>query len=435
MRYKLLLLIMLCYACQEKYDLPQTLILNENWQFKKVRDTVWNTALVPGNIHLDLLRHQQIEDPFILSNEELVQWVSETDWEYKTTFSLDEETLLKEHIELHFEGIDTYASVYLNDSLIFNTNNAFRAWNIDVKKLMRSENELRLHFEPTLKYEALEKAKLSYDLPEGDRVFTRKAQFQYGWDWAPKLNTMGVWKPITLSSWNDLKIRRFSIIPNQLNDSLAELIIDTKIEQYFKDEELSFEIFVNDSLVLKQEQNSLELSSKFPIEIKNPKRWWPHNIGEPYLYDIKLKVKNGRNVLDSTSLKYGIRTTELITQKDSLGESFFFKINGIPVYAKGANYVPQNSFQNAVQDEDYEELLNSVLEANMNMLRVWGGGNYENDIFYELCDKKGIMVWQDFMFACAMYPGDEPFLKNVEQEVIDNIIRLRDRASVVSVVW
>ena len=167
-----------------------------------------------------------------------------------------------------------------------------------------------------------------------------------------------------------------------------------------------------------------------PIIIKNPKRWWPHNLGEPYLYDIKVIVKDKGKILDSISTKYGIRTIDLVTEKDSIGESFYFKVNDVPVYAKGANYIPQHSFQNKVQDSDYENLLNNVVDANMNMLRVWGGGIYENDIFYELCDEKGILVWQDFMFACAMYPGDDDFLKTVEKEAEDNVRRLRNHASI-----
>ena len=166
------------------------------------------------------------------------------------------------------------------------------------------------------------------------------------------------------------------------------------------------------------------------FQIKNPKLWWPHNLGEPYLYNIKVVVKDGRKILDSISVKKGLRTVELVTEKDSIGESFYFKVNGVPVYAKGANYLPQHSFQNEVKQEDYERLLNDVVDANMNMLRVWGGGIYEKDKFYDLCDEKGILVWQDFMFACAMYPGDTEFLDNVAKEAEQNVKRLRNHSSI-----
>ncbi len=429
MRYSLLLLIVVCFSCQPKHDLPTTINLDENWQFKKVSDTVWHSATVPGNVFSDLLHHQLIEDPFICNNEEKVQWVSETDWEYKTTFSLNEDLLEKKNFELNFEGLDTYASVYLNDSLILKANNAFRKWEVDVKPLLKLENELRLVFESTSKYEAQAKEKLSYELPEGERIFTRKAQFQYGWDWGPKLNTSGVWRPIKLVGWNDVYLKKENtyIVQKQLNDSLADLNIS--LEDY-PSTEYSYEVYVNGNLNQSYERLPSDMTGLVSFQIKNPKFWWPHNIGEPYLYEIKVVVKDGRKILDSISVKKGLRTVELVADKDSIGESFYFKVNGVPVYAKGANYIPQHSFQNEVKQKDYESLLSDVVGANMNMLRVWGGGIYEDDKFYDLCDEKGILVWQDFMFACAMYPGDTEFLDNVAKEAEQNVKKLRNHPSI-----
>lgn len=429
MRYSLLLLIVFCFSCQPKHDLPTTINLNENWKFKKVSDSVWHSASVPGNVFSDLLQHQLIEDPFIGNNEEKVQWVSETDWEYKTNFSLSEDLLEKKHFELNFEGLDTYASVYLNDSLILKTNNAFRKWEVDVKPYLKVDNELRLVFESTSKYEAKAQEKLPYELPEGERIFTRKAQFQYGWDWGPKLNTSGIWRPIKLVAWNEVYLKKENthIVQRQLTDSIADFNIS--LEDY-PSTEYSYEIYVNDELNQRYEKLPSDMIGVVPFQIKNPKLWWPHNLGEPYLYDIKVVVKDGRKILDSISVKKGLRTIELVTEKDSIGESFYFKVNNVPIYAKGANYIPQHSFQNEVKNEDYKKLLNDVVDANMNMLRVWGGGIYENDIFYDLCDEKGILVWQDFMFACAMYPGDKAFLNNVAKEAEDNVKRLRNHPSI-----
>ncbi|MDA8769160.1 glycoside hydrolase family 2 protein, partial [Winogradskyella sp.] len=418
------LLILCIFSCQPKHDLPITIELYNNWEFKKATDSVWKSATVPGNVFSDLLENELIEDPFIGDNEKEVQWVSQADWEYKTTFSVEEEILKKKNLELSFEGLDTYASVYLNDSLILKTNNAFRAFEADVKPLLKLKNELRILFESTSKQEEIEKLKLNYELPEGERIFTRKAQFQYGWDWGPKLNTSGIWRPINLVGWNDFRIEDINIIQNQLNDSIASLRV--VIENFNQlENSIDYEVYVNGKLSPVQPEKP-----EIPISIVNPKLWWPHNIGEPYLYDIKVVIKDGKKILDSVSTKYGIRDIELVTQKDSIGESFYFKVNGQPVYAKGANYIPQNSFQNRVTDTDYEKLLSDVVDANMNMLRVWGGGIYENDIFYDLCDEKGILIWQDFMFACAMYPGDDDFLENVKQEAVGNVKRLRNHASI-----
>jgi beta-mannosidase len=425
MKYSGLLVIMIfLIGCSTKNDVPIKMELHDNWEFKKVRDTLWNLATVPGNIHSDLLENKLIEHPFIGNNEEKLQWISKTDWDYKTTFLVDRKTLQKRHIELSFEGLDTYASVFLNDSLILKTNNAFREFQVEVKSILKAENELRIVFEKTSISEDKEKNSLKYTLPEGNRIFTRKAQFQYGWDWGPKLNTSGIWRPIKLTAWNDYKIENINIIQNTLTDSIASLIVEIADSNFSKDV-LNYEVYINDTLQFQKPEKP-----EIPITIKNPKRWWPHNLGEPYLYDIKVVVRNGKTILDSVLVKKGLRTIDLITEKDSIGESFYFKVNDVPVYAKGANYIPQNSMQNQVTNAHYEKLLNDVVDANMNMLRVWGGGIYENDIFYDLCDEKGILVWQDFMFACAMYPGDQAFLENVQEEATQNVKRLRNHASI-----
>ncbi|MDO1502404.1 glycoside hydrolase family 2 protein [Winogradskyella maritima] len=429
MRFSLLALLALLFNCQPKHDVPITINLHDNWQFKKVSDTNWQSATVPGNVFSDLLDNDVIEDPFIGDNEQKVQWVSSEDWEYKTMISVDDKILNRKHITLNFEGLDTYASVFLNDSLILKANNAFRKWQVDVKAILKPENDLRILFESTSKQETIEKEKLTYELPEGERIFTRKAQFQYGWDWGPILNTSGIWRPITLEAWNAYKIEDIHIKQLSLDNSEAGLLIEMDNAEV-SNQELTYNVFVNDSLFSKFKNPNPLMPNWIPLQIKNPKLWWPHNLGEPYLYDIKVVVKGGNKILDSISTKYGIREIELVTEKDSIGESFYFKVNGEPVYAKGANYIPQHSFQNKVTDTYYEKLLNDVVDANMNMLRVWGGGIYENDIFYELCDEKGILVWQDFMFACAMYPGDTDFLNKIKQEAEYNVKRLRNHASI-----
>ncbi|WP_241738279.1 beta-mannosidase [Psychroserpens luteus] len=416
-------------SCQPKHDLPLTINLHENWQFKAVTGSIWQSATVPGNVHSDLLENRLIEHPFIGANEDSLQWISETDWEYKTSFSVDKEMLNKKHIELNFEGLDTYASFFLNDSLILETDNAFREFSVDVKSILKAENELRILFEHTSIFEEKEKTKLGYQLPEGNRIFTRKAQFQYGWDWGPKLNTSGIWRPVTLSAWNDFKIKDIYIRPYSLTEEKADLAVNLTLRDSLE-ATLDYDIYINNKLHTTYENIGFHKTPDFNVTIKNPKRWWPHNLGEPYLYDIKVVVRDGKKILDSISVKKGLRTIELITEKDSNGESFYFKVNDVPVYAKGANYIPQNSLQNKVTDAHYEKLLKDVVDANMNMLRVWGGGIYENDIFYDLCDEKGILIWQDFMFACAMYPGDEDFFNNVKQEAVQNVKRLRNHASI-----
>ena len=425
-------LMLTVFGCSTlEKDLPVEIELNTNWQFKGINTVDWKSASVPGNIFTDLLSHKVIEDPFIKTNEEKVQWVSKKDWEYKTNFSLSEEILNKKNIELNFEGLDTYAKIYINGNYQLNTDNAFKRYTISLKDIpMYKSNELKIVFENTGSIENPAKLNSKYKLPEGKRIYTRKAQFQYGWDWGPKLNTLGIWKPITLKAWDDLKFENIYIRQKEIDKDKALLSVEIIIES--KDDR-NIQLFTKINKEIISSNISLKKGKhtyKVPIEIINPKLWWTHNLGNPYLYNFNFQLISDGKIKDEKSIKKGIRTIKLIAKKDTIGESFYFELNGKPVFMKGANYIPQNSFQNKVTNQHYEKLLSDVVESNMNMLRVWGGGIYENDIFYDICDEKGILVWQDFMFACAMYPGSIEFLANVKEEAEQQIKRLRNHTSI-----
>ncbi|KGL60548.1 beta-mannosidase, GH2 family [Polaribacter sp. Hel1_33_49] len=425
-------LILALFGCSTlDKDLPLEIELNTNWQFKGINTLDWKSASVPGNIFTDLLSHKVIEDPFIKTNEEKVQWVSKKDWEYKTNFSLSEEILNKKNIELNFEGLDTYAKIYINGNYQLNTDNAFKRYTISLKDIpMYKSNELKIVFENIGSIENPAKLNSKYKLPEGKRIYTRKAQFQYGWDWGPKLNTLGIWKPITLKAWDDLKFENIYIRQKEIDKDKALLSVEIIIES--KDDR-NIQLFTKINKEIISSNISLKKGKhtyKVPIEIINPKLWWTHNLGNPYLYNFNFQLISDGKIKDEKSIKKGIRTIKLIAKKDTIGESFYFELNGKPVFMKGANYIPQNNFQNKVTNQHYEKLLSDVVESNMNMLRVWGGGIYENDIFYDICDEKGILVWQDFMFACAMYPGSIEFLANVKEEAEQQIKRLRNHTSI-----
>ena len=425
-------LMLTVFGCSTlEKDLPVEIELNTNWQFKGINTVDWKSASVPGNIFTDLLSHKVIEDPFIKTNEEKVQWVSKKDWEYKTNFSLSEEILNKKNIELNFEGLDTYAKIYINGNYQLNTDNAFKRYTISLKDIpMYKSNELKIVFENIGSIENPAKLNSKYKLPEGKRIYTRKAQFQYGWDWGPKLNTLGIWKPITLKAWDDLKFENIYIRQKEIDKDKALLSVEIIIES--KDDR-NIQLFTKINKEIISSNISLKKGKhtyKVPIEIINPKLWWTHNLGNPYLYNFNFQLISDGKIKDEKSIKKGIRTIKLIAKKDTIGESFYFELNGKPVFMKGANYIPQNNFQNKVTNQHYEKLLSDVVESNMNMLRVWGGGIYENDIFYDICDEKGILVWQDFMFACAMYPGSIEFLANVKEEAKQQIKRLRNHTSI-----
>lgn len=404
--------------------------IDKNWTYKESEASKWHPAKVPGTVHTDLYANEFIPHPYIGNNELSLQWISDKTWLYQTEFNLDRQQLRSKNIELNFDGLDTYAKVYLNDQLILETNNAFRLWKKDVRRILKASNTLRVEFSPTSEIEKKKKNQIPYQLSEEDRVFTRKAQFQYGWDWAPTFNTFGIWRDVYLEFWDNNKIEDLYIEQINLDDDLAKLNANFELLNPSKDAHQT-RILINGKVSTTHPIDTNNSIQNIPFEIENPTLWWTHNLGNPYLYEIRVQLLSKNNqVLSDKTIRKGLRTIELITEKDEFGESFYFKLNGQPIYIKGANYVPQNSFQNWVSKSDYDQLIKGVVESNMNMLRVWGGGIYEDNYFYQLCDEEGILVWQDFMFSTAMYPGDNLFLENVRQEAIYNVKRLRNHSSI-----
>jgi len=404
-----------------------TFDLNGGWKFRQGGAKEWSPAKVPGVVHLDLLRNNMIPDPYMRDNETKLQWIGETGWEYMKTFRFDEKNLAWKHIDLVSKGLDTYANVYLNDSLVLVADNMFREWYVDIKRFLHTgTNTLRIQFPAIIPENSARYSKLPNKLPGDEKVVNRKAAYHFGWDWGPKLVTCGIWRPIYIREWNEARVLGVQFIQKKLDDSAASLSAEFTL---FSDpgDSADVRIFLDSTEVLRKPFNlnkGLNLI-RGDFSIKNPVRWWPNGLGDPYLYNIRYEVYfNGRIAAEGRQ-KIGLRTIKLVQEKDSTGKTFYFKVNGSPVFIKGANYIPQDNFVPRVTDSAYRALIRDAKQANMNMLRVWGGGIYENDIFYDLCDENGIMVWQDFMFACAMYPGNKEFLDNVRNEAIQNIVRLR----------
>jgi beta-mannosidase len=420
-----LFLIFICYSV-----LGQTSYRNlssENWTFNKQNETKKLKATIPGTVHTDLFANQLIPDPFFGSNEKQLQWIENENWEYETTFSISEKEISNENIELEFEGLDTYATVYLNGKIVLEADNMFRKWIISAKKhLKKGKNHLKIVFQSAVQKGKEEAEKLSYTLPEKERVFVRKAQYQFGWDWGPKFVTAGIWKKVQLKFWNSAKIESVKYEQKVLNESVADLDFMFAI---FAEKSGKYQIKLGQKLFpfeLKKGQNVV----KIPLSIPNPILWWSNGLGVPHQYVFRFSLEQNQQKIEEKELKIGLRTIELIQENDQHGTSFYFKLNGKPVFMKGANYVPQDSFLPRVPDATYFSLVENAKKANMNMLRVWGGGVYADDEFYNACDANGILVWQDFMFACAMYPGDEQFVENIKQEVIDNVNRLQNHPSI-----
>lgn len=424
-------LVGLFFSCSDDKNSPREMFLE--WEFEY--DLQWYSAEVPGCIHTDLLHHELIPDPFFRNNEDSVQWVAQRQWAYRTTFAKDD-LCSHQHIELVFEGLDAVAEVMLNGKPLKHkegthlTNNMFRTWIFPIEISMLQEmNELSVTFLPTAILEE-EKAKtLPFSLPE-TRALTRKAQYQSGWDWGPKLVTCGIWKPAYLRCYDDFQIRNFQIYQKELNDQFATLIVEMEIEST-KEDEISIDYFLDQKKILKLEKEKIEKGDNHirkEITIKNPERWWTNGLGDQKLYSLKVDVSN-KNYTNSAASRIGLRTVELIQEKDSIGQSFLFKVNGVPVFMKGTNWIPAESFPTGMTAEKYRTLLSACQESNMNMIRIWGGGIYEADLFYDLCDEMGLLVWQDFMFAGAIYPDDADFLHNIKVEATEQVLRLRNHPS------
>ncbi len=420
----------------------QSQILSANWQFRKAGDsTEWMPATVPGTVHTDLLKNNKIPDPFYRDNESKVQWVDREDWEYKTSFDVDTLKLQQPNgnAELVFEGLDTYADVYLNGHKILEANNMFRTWKMDVKQWLKHTNYLYIRFfSAQNKVEELAQKDAPFVWPTIDypRMYVRKAQYSFGWDWGPKFTTCGVWKKIYLHTWNNIKVNDVHFTVTSLTDKLAtvkatyqiEAITPSNTSIHLQDKSAIPSFSANKTVALKKGINEVTLDFK----ITNPKKWWTHQLGKPYLYTTASTIKatvDGGSTQVQLEKKLGLRTIELVQEKDNVGQSFYFKLNGIPVYMKGADFIPCDAFLPRVTYDTYRKQIANAKKANMNMLRVWGGGIYESDDFYNLCDEEGILVWQDMAFACAIYPDGDAFLKNVQAELADNITRLRNHPS------
>ena len=439
-------------AAQSVSSMRASIELRGPWWFRRLpsdgaspqgpgSDTdVWMPATVPGCVHTDLQASGRIGDPFYGQNEKDQQWIDEYGWEYRTSFPADDALMSRARLELVWKGLDTYARVLLNGAPILSANNMFREWRVDAKPLLRlGENTLVVQFRSPIAEVKAAYDRLGYVLPATNdqgapmvSMFTRKAPYHYGWDWGPRFVTSGIWRPVFLEAWDDARIDDVGVEQTGLTDERASLTLRATViaGRAGRGRVTVVEAGGGRSLgeveaLLAPGVNVLEIE----MTIDRPERWWPNGLGKAHLYEIAATLSVDGAARDLRAIRIGLRTLEVVHHRDKDGKSFTIHVNGAPVFMKGSNYIPSDSFPSRVTDERYRWLLQSAADANMNMLRVWGGGIYEDDRFYELCDELGILVWQDFMFACSMYPGDDDFVENVRQEAIENVRRLRNHAS------
>lgn len=426
------------------YQKPQVCTLHSDWTFCQVGDTLWSDAKVPGTIHQDLINHNRIPNPFYGMNEEAVQWVENEDWMYRTSFVVTEEQLNRDAAVLELDGLDTYADVFLNGALILRSDNMFVGHKVSVKSVLRKgENRLLIRFRSAVK-EALPQWETNgFDYPADNdhsskrvSIYTRKAPYSYGWDWGIRLATCGIWRPVRLVFSDVARIEDYYV--RQASVSASKADVDNRLEITNVTSQpvsallkVAYHYTANDT---KEVQKQIELrpgenTVSLPVMIDNPHLWMPNGWGEPSLYKFTASVSVDGVEVASQERQVGLRSIRVVMEDDEHGKSFYFEVNGHPMFAKGANFIPDDALLPNVTPERYKRILEDVKAANMNMLRVWGGGIYEDDNFYDEADRNGILIWQDFLFACTTYPHDPLFLKRVEAEAEYNIKRLRGHAS------
>lgn len=422
---------------------PQTVALTQGWEFSKEGAEEWLPAQVPGTVHQDLMNQGKLENPFFGMNEEKVQWVEKENWLYRTVFQVDSAQLARGAAELRFEGLDTYADVYLNGSLLLKSDNMFVGYTLPVKPVLRKgENRLMIRFRSAVNETLPQWESDGFNYPADNdhaekrvSVYSRKAPYSYGWDWGIRLVTSGIWRPVKLVFYDDARIDDYYVRQQAISEQEARLENQLEVTNVTdKEQQAVVRIDYSCKGVEKTLEQTVSLAPGknricLPLVIDQPHLWMPNGWGEPALYDFTASVTvNGREVA-SQKEQIGLRSIRVAKEKDKDGESFYFEVNGKPLFAKGSNMIPNDALLPNVTPERYARLLEDVQKSNMNMIRVWGGGIYEDDKFYEEADKRGILIWQDFLFACTTYPHDPTFLKRVAEEAEYNIKRLRNHAS------
>jgi beta-mannosidase len=422
--------------------------LNGNWKFKLSDDAdtekipaevikqikKWDDACVPGTVHTDLLNNKLIDEPFYSDNELRLGWIAESDWVYEMNFNLPEDYTLSTQVRLVFDGIDTVAGIFLNGMKLANVDNMFRRYSFDVTDILKPQKNvlsvilhspLRIGRELEKKYGKLPSALNS------ERVYLRKAQYSFGWDWGPSFPTMGIWKDVYLEQIAPAELTQLKFNTIEAGEQRAEVEIGVFLSGNIEAvSQINLTLENGDYRIVKEIYKPDKSEIIYKIVLQDPKLWYPNGEGEQALYNLSAEIiSSDGTIIDSTNRNVGIRKIELKLEENGK-PTFRFIVNGKPVFIKGVNWIPADSFIPRITPEKYSGLLKLAQKANINMVRVWGGGIYESDYFYELCDELGLLVWQDFMFACGFYPEHMEFIENVKAEVEENVARLQYHPSI-----
>lgn len=407
---------------------PRRLSLDGDWQVSQAGKNDWIPATVPGGTYTDLLAAGKIPDPFYRDNEKAVQWVGDSDWIYKRTFNVPDEVLKNDCVLLRCEGLDTLAQITINGTAAGQADNMFRLWEFDVKPLLRpGENTIEILFGSPAAYMKKRDSDQAPDKWVKGRAWVRKEPCSYGWDWGPVLPGSGIWKSISLETFNQARLSNILVQQAHVDGNVSlevEINVDVKSEPT-RPLQGEVSVLYNDKSVAKKKVEIANGQGLGRLKIKHPKIWWPAGMGAQPLYTVHVELfDSDDNTVDNMAKRIGLRTLKaILPQAES---PLHFEVNGIPFFAKGANWIPADSFPYRVTPEISRRYVADAAAVNMNLLRFWGGGYYEDDALFDACDELGICVWLDFKFACAAYPAfDSQFMNNVRLEARDNLLRLR----------
>jgi beta-mannosidase len=411
----------------------------------------WFPASVPGSVQTDLMAAGLATDPYVGLNEKDIQWAGLSGWQYRTRFDADPDMLARENVDLVFEGVDTFAEVTLNGTRLASMDNAHRRWRLPVKSLLRpGGNELVVTFKSPIRHLQPMVLALEHPLPgEYDSMFgdepqgkqtspyIRKPKYHYGWDWGPRIVNIGLWKPVRLEGWDAVRVEALRVRQIALSDEQARLSADLDLAVDGRHRlKAVVRVSTPDGAVSTFSQDAKVAPGgsavSVPVTIDRPRLWQPVGFGDQPLYRLQVEVRDeSGTVLARAERRTGLRTVELRRQADEWGRGLEIVVNGHAIFAKGANLIPFDSFPSRVTDAQRRRILQGAKDANMNMLRVWGGGYYLDDAFYDMADEMGIMIWQDFMFGGAVTPYDRDFRENVRIEAEEQVDRLQAHPSIV----
>jgi beta-mannosidase len=413
--------------------------LNGQWEFKATDEDRWLKAQVPSTVWSDLMRVGRLDiDPFYRDNELKVQWVEKKEWDYRKTFMVDAAFLRHDKIILDCRGLDTIAEIFLNGTLIAQTQNMFIEYEFDVEHLLKEgANEIHIIFHSILEWNKQQVAsdpRVTKDFisVKGNVFFARKEGADFGWNWGVRLLTCGIWRSIRLAAYDVGRILDLGVQQDLSKSQTAILNISTEIENYSsRSLILKLDVALDGKKVAGTTAKMISDQVKNQLKIKNPQLWWPNGWGKQPLYTVTANLYDGNVIVHQKSIRIGLRTVELVRERDEHGEKFGFKVNGHLIFCKGANWVPADALPDRLTNTHYQHLLSSCVESNMNMIRLWGGGHYEADILYDFCDENGLMIWHDFMFAVGPFLDVPSYFENVRQEISNVVRRLRHHPSIV----